>query len=108
MSGFLGQFGGSLIQILGAAQGAAGGELASLVAQLENAGLADRVRSWLGHGENLPVTAEELSAAFTPEQLNDWAIQGGTTPEAVLAVLAQQLPAAIDRSAPKTEKEPRV
>ena len=58
-----------------------------LLAQLENAGLSERVQSWLGHGENLPVTAEELGTALTPEQLNAWASHAGTTPDAVLRIM---------------------
>ncbi len=97
-----GAFGGiifSLEQLLGMAQGASGGALPTILAQLENAGLSERVQSWLGHGENLPVTAEELGHAFTPEQLNAWAEHAGTTPDAVLQALAEQLPDAVGRSA---------
>lgn len=100
MSEFLGQILGPLAQVLGLAQGAAGGGLSALLAQLENAGLAERVRSWVGHGENLPVTAEELEGAFTPEQLNSWAAQAGTTPDALLETLSRDLPRAVDRATP--------
>jgi len=100
MSEFVGQFLGPLAQILGLAQGAAGGGLPAMLAQLENAGLAERVSSWVGHGENLPVTAEELASAFTPEQLNSWAEQAGTTPDALLEVLSKELPGAVDRVHP--------
>ena len=86
---------GMLAQILGIAQGMAGGALPMLLAQLENAGLSDRVQSWLGHGENLPVTAEELGTAFTPEQLNTWAEHAGTTPDAVLRAMSEELPGAV-------------
>lgn len=58
-----------------------------LLVQLENAGLSERVQSWLGHGENLPVTAEELGTALTPEQLNAWASHAGTTTDAVLRIM---------------------
>ena len=99
MSGFLGQISGSLAQILGLAQGAAGGAFPCLLCQLENAGLAERVKSWIGHGDNLPVTAEELAVAFTPEQLNDWAFQAGTTPDALLAIMSEELPGTISQAA---------
>ena len=86
--------------MLGAAQGAAGGGLTALLAQLENAGLTEQVRSWVGEGENLPVTEAELESAFTPEQLNAWATQAGTTPDALLETLAEELPSAVDRATP--------
>ena len=45
MGEYLGQILGPLAQLLGFAQGAAGGGLPALLAQLENAGLAERVGS---------------------------------------------------------------
>jgi len=104
MSEFLGQILGPLAQALGFAQGVAGGGLPALLAQLENAGLAERVESWTGHGENLPVTPEELASAFTPEQLNSWALQAGTTPEALLQLMSEELPKAVDQATPATPR----
>ena len=95
MSGSL----GVLSQLLAMGQGAAGGGLSSLLAQLENAGLSEQVRSWAGHGKNLPVTAEELGTAFTSEQLDAWAKHAGTTPNAVLQTLSEHLPDAVGQTA---------
>jgi len=103
MSEFLGQMMGGLAQVLGIMQGAAGGALTGIVAQLENAGLAEKVRSWVGHGENLPVSADELQAAFTAEQLAAWAKEANTTPEALLKVLAEALPKVVDHATPGGE-----
>ncbi len=100
MSGFLGEFGEQLTQVLGLAQGVAGRGLRALLAQLENAALVEQVRSWIGHGENKTVTPVDLAAAFTPEQLQGWATQAGTTPDALLAVLAEALPQIVDRATP--------
>ena len=86
---------GPLAQVLGLAQGMAGGALPMLLLQLENAGLSERVQSWLGHGDNLPVSAEELGQAIEPEQVNAWAEHAGTTPDAVLQNLSAHLPNAV-------------
>lgn len=94
MGEFLGQILGPLAQVLGLAQGAAGGGLPALLAQLENAGLADKVGSWAAQGEQIPVTPEELATVLTPEQLNHLAEQAGTTPDDLLERLAQELPQA--------------
>jgi uncharacterized protein YidB (DUF937 family) len=100
MSGFLGEVAGQLTQALGLAQGVAGGGLPALLAQLENAGLVEQVRSWIGHGENKPVTPADLAAAIPPEQLQGWAAQAGTTPDALLTVLAEALPQIVDQATP--------
>lgn len=75
--------------LLGFAQGMECGALPMLLARLENAGLSERVQSWLGHGESLPVTAEELGTVFTLGRLNAWAEHAGTTPDAVRRSLLQ-------------------
>lgn len=106
MGEYLGQIWAPLAQALGFAQGAAGGGLPTLLAQLENAGLSETVLSWVGHGENLPVTEAELEAAFTPEQLNDWAAKAGVSPEELLQTMSRELPGAVDRATPPGRLQP--
>ncbi len=121
MSGFFGQIAGGLMsasgpamqalpglltQLVGTAQGAAGGGLPALLQQLETAGLGEQVRSWVGGQPNLPVAPEQLGQVFAPEQVQAWAQQAGTTPEALLAVLAQALPHAVDHATPNGEVPP--
>ena len=113
MSGFLGSLMGAapalpgiLTQVLGTAQGAAGGGLPALLQQLEAAGLGTQMRSWIGQGENMPVAPEQLANAFSPEQVQSWADQAGTTPEAILKVLSEALPHAVDHATPDGEVPP--
>ena len=118
MSGFFGQIVGGLMgnggsiaaalpgmltQLLGSAQGAAGGGLPGLLAQLENAGLGQQVASWVGPGENLPIAAKHILAAIPPEQLDAWAAKVGVSHEQLANVLAQVLPHAIDHATPGGE-----
>jgi uncharacterized protein YidB (DUF937 family) len=100
MSGFAGSL---LTQLAGLAQGVSGGGFPALLAQFENAGLGERFHSWQGHGENLPVTEAELERAFTPEQLNSWAEHVGASPDAMLSILARELPGAVDQASKKPE-----
>ena len=110
--GFMGNAGaiqalpGLLTQLVGTAQGAAGGGLPALLQQLETAGLGEHVRSWVGGEPNLPVAPEQLGAVFPPEQVQAWAQQAGTTPEALMQVLAQALPHAVDHATPNGEIPP--
>src|ERR1700682_1488491 len=46
-----------LSEVLG--NGSQGG-LSAIVAKLQQAGLGDLVKSWIGNGQNLPITAEPL------------------------------------------------
>ena len=101
MSEFLGPMIAQISQILGLVQGASGGGLTGVLAQLESGGLAAEVRSWISHDENLPVTPEQISSTFTDEQLTQWAAEAGTSKEALLKVLAEALPHAVDHATPE-------
>ncbi len=102
MSEFMMAF-SSLAQLLGAAEGAGGGIWPGMLAQLEIAGMGEHVASWRGDGHDLPVTADQLSTAFTPQQVQAWAAQAGTTPDVLLERLATALPhAARTAAAPET------
>eukprot|EP01037_Dinobryon_pediforme_P016072 gene16071-16244_t len=91
---------GILTQLVGNAQGAAGGGLPGLLAQFENAGLGQQVASWVGPGENLPIAAEHILQAIPPETLDGWAAKVGVSHEQLATVLAQVLPHAVDHATP--------
>jgi uncharacterized protein YidB (DUF937 family) len=105
-SGVLSMVPGLLTQVLGTAQGAAGGGLPALLQQFENAGLGEQVKSWLGSGENLPLSAEQVLSAIPPEQLEAWAAKTGLPPEQVAAILAHVLPHAVDHATSNGELPP--
>ena len=62
-SGILGQLGAAVLpavlgEVLGTGGQGQGGTLSSIVAKLEHAGFGDQVKSWIGNGQNLPITAD--------------------------------------------------
>jgi uncharacterized protein YidB (DUF937 family) len=112
MSGFLGQMLGS---IMGGQQGSQpnaiagilqqvlasdGGGVSALVSRFEAAGLGAHAQSWVSEGENMPVSAEQVGQVFSPDQLQGWASQAGTTPDKLQAVLAEALPHAVNHVTP--------
>src|ERR1700755_1555045 len=46
------------------------GGLSAIVAKLEQAGFGDQVKSWIGNGQNLPITAEQLQEGLGSEPVN--------------------------------------
>src|SRR3954452_18079962 len=40
------------------------GGLSAIVAKLQQAGLGDQVKSWIGNSQNLPITVEQLREAL--------------------------------------------
>ncbi len=95
-----------LTQLLSGQGSAAGGGLQGLLTQLTKSGLGPQVQSWVGTGENHPVTPEQLSAALPADHVNDLAQQAGTTPQNLLAALAHALPHAVDHATPDGQVPP--
>jgi uncharacterized protein YidB (DUF937 family) len=61
------------------------GDMQGLVNRLQQGGLGDQVKSWLGNGSNMPVTADQLRAALGNDQVKQ---------------LAEHVPAAVDQASP--------
>lgn len=80
--------------------GAAGG-LGGLVEQFTRGGLGDVVSSWVGTGQNLPVSPEQLGQVFGPELLGRLTQQAGLPAEDLLGQLSQVLPQAVDQMTPQ-------
>jgi uncharacterized protein YidB (DUF937 family) len=87
----------------GAAGGAAGGGmggLAGMLGQLTQAGLGDQVKSWVGTGQNMPVSADQLSQAMGGDTMGKLAQQMGLGQGEVAGHLSQLLPQLIDKLTP--------
>jgi uncharacterized protein YidB (DUF937 family) len=82
------------------------GDLQGLVTQLQQGGLNTQVQSWLGNGQNLPVTPDQLGAALSNEHVRQLAQHFGVDPEATLKLLAQHLPAVVDQASPQGNLNP--
>lgn len=76
------------------------GGVQGIVSQLESQGLGNTVRSWVGTGENAPITGDQLHAAIGPDLVTQLAAKIGIPPEELSAKLAQVLPGAIDKLTP--------
>lgn len=89
----------NLLSVAEQALSSAGG-VNGILSQLRQAGLGDQVASWIGTGQNLPISAEQISAALGNPQLQALAASMGVHLDQVPALLAQHLPAAIDQASP--------
>lgn len=86
-----------LSEVLG--NGSQGG-LNAIVAKLEQAGFGDQVKSWIGNGQNLPITAEQLQQALGSDTVKQLAARFNIPLDQLAKVLAQQLPQAVDHASP--------
>jgi uncharacterized protein YidB (DUF937 family) len=82
----------SLIQKHGGIQG--------IVAQLEQQGLGGTVRSWVGTGANLPISADQIHQVFGSDMVKELAAKVGLSPDELAAKLSTYLPQAVDKMTP--------
>ncbi len=100
--GVLGQLGSAVLpvvlsEVLG--NGSQGG-LSAVVAKLQQAGLGDQVKSWLGNGQNLPITAEQLQEVLGSDTVKQLAARFNIPVDQLSQILAQELPKSVDGASP--------
>lgn len=76
------------------------GGLGGLVDMLAKNGLGPQVASWVGSGDNAPVSADQLGQAFGSGPLTALAGQFGMDPQTLSGHLAQYLPEAVNQFTP--------
>lgn len=93
---------GEATDIMGLAQQLLGqsGGVEGLVKQFQAGGLDDVVKSWVGNGQNLPVTAEQIQKVLGNEKVAAIARQLGVDPQQAAAQVAQVLPGLVDKLTP--------
>jgi uncharacterized protein YidB (DUF937 family) len=74
--------------------------LAALVQSFQQKGLGDLVSSWIGTGENRPISAEQINQGLGQEQLKQLAETTGLSTEATSSKLAEILPGIVDKLTP--------
>jgi uncharacterized protein YidB (DUF937 family) len=81
------------------------GSLQGLADHLRQAGLDQQVQSWLGSGENVPVSTEQLRAALGDEHVRQLAQQFGLPIDKMLELMSKHLPQVIDQASPNGKIE---
>ena len=73
-------------------------DISSLLSGLQSGGLEGVVNSWLGDGDNEPISADQLKGAVDGEKLTELASALGTDEETVLSGLQDAVPEMVDKS----------
>ncbi len=74
--------------------------LQGVVNRLQQNGLGAQVVSWLGNGSNIAITPDELRNALGNDHVKMIAAKLGLSTDDALKVLAEHLPAAVDKASP--------
>jgi uncharacterized protein YidB (DUF937 family) len=83
---------------LGNQEAGGGLDLSSLVANAHNNGLGDIVGSWLGNGENMPISSEQVTALLGNEKVAALASVFGVDTSDLTGSLQAILPELIDKA----------
>jgi uncharacterized protein YidB (DUF937 family) len=76
------------------------GGVQGIVAQLEQQGLGNTVKSWVGTGDNQPISPDQVHQALGADTLSELAAKFGISPQELAQKLSQVLPGAIDKMTP--------
>jgi uncharacterized protein YidB (DUF937 family) len=85
--------------VLGMLQNQPGG-LAGLVQAFQNKGLGEVASSWVGTGQNLPVSAEQLQGVLGSDTIGALAGKFGLSSEQMSGQLSDLLPQVVDKLTP--------
>jgi uncharacterized protein YidB (DUF937 family) len=91
---------GGLMDLVGNLLNNQQGGLTGLISAFEQNGLGSVVASWVGTGQNLPISAEQLQSVLGNEQVQAIAQQLGFSTQDVSAHLANLLPQVVDKLTP--------
>ncbi len=82
------------------------GGLSGLIASFQQGGLGEIVASWIGKGQNLPVSADQLGRVLDPGVVDELAAKTGQDTGSVLGSLSALLPQLVDKATPDGAVQP--
>jgi uncharacterized protein YidB (DUF937 family) len=77
------------------------GGLSGMTSKLSNSGMGKQVQSWIGTGENEPVTGQQMQQAMDPNELHSMAEQAGMSDQEASEQLAQAVPQMVNQATPE-------
>jgi uncharacterized protein YidB (DUF937 family) len=77
------------------------GGLQGLTSKLASSGLGKQVQSWVGNGQNQPITGPQVQDAMDPSQVHAMSQQSGMTDEETCDHVAKALPDMVDQATPQ-------
>ena len=90
------------LQLLaGGNQQQGGGGLMELIQRFQQAGMGQQVNSWVGTGQNMPISPDQLMQVFGRGQIEQMASSSGMQVDEVSNGLSDLLPQLIDHVTPQ-------
>jgi uncharacterized protein YidB (DUF937 family) len=77
------------------------GGMQGMMSKLSQNGMGHQVQSWIGHGQNQPVSGDQIHGALDPNSMKQFAQQTGQSPEQASSHVAQVLPEMMNQATPE-------
>jgi len=81
--------------------GSGGSGLPALLEKLRAGGLGEGADTWVGTGDNMPVSSQGLTAAVGADQLSAMAAKAGVPEDVMASGVAKALPGIVDKLTPE-------
>lgn len=92
----MGDLGGVMDALSGLTDGN-GLDLAGITDKLKEGGLGEQLTSWLGDGENAPVSADQITSALGADKIGEMASKLGVDAGSAAEKLSQAMPSLMDK-----------
>lgn len=79
------------------------GGLTGILDKFKEGGLAEQAASWVGKGENMPISAEQISSVLGNSAIAEMAAKFGIDPDTLSSQIAEHLPTVVDKLTPDGE-----
>jgi len=79
------------------------GGLTGILDKFKEGGLAEQAASWVGKGENMPISAEQISNILGNSAIAEMAAKFGIDPDTLSNKIAEHLPTVVDKLTPDGE-----
>jgi uncharacterized protein YidB (DUF937 family) len=86
----------ALGKLLGAGEN--GIDLSSIVSKLTDGNLSETIASWLGNGQNLPISADTITDLLGSDKVSEFAKSLGLTEESAKGAIADALPEVVNKA----------
>jgi uncharacterized protein YidB (DUF937 family) len=88
---------GGVMQALSGLTSGEGLDIAGIAEKLKEGGLGDQVSSWLGDGDNSPVSADQVTNALGSDRISEMAARLGIDAGSAAETLSQVMPSLMDK-----------
>ena len=94
----MGSLTSALSGLAGGERGNTGLDLGSLLSKMDSGGLGDIAKSWLGDGDNQPVSPSQVTSLLGADKVSEFAAKLGLSSQEAAGGLSDALPHMVDQA----------